>query len=288
MWKLVRASCTVDTIYVSSRRTCKIRGQQKVNVARYGVCGRTPTAERYFYCCAPLLFVLHRLSVVVLACKVLLLYFEVCIQQRGAFVALLVKKQHSTARHDMAASGPRVNRLPSFCVCCTPRYAPQINGQYQPILPAQPGEAMRVRIVHAGNNDHLYISIQASSRENSGESGEAYADADDQAGSTTVDAEAGTSVEGGDGDGEGAPGNCTLLTLARDGVYLPAPRLQGGGGGGGGHLVLAPGSRADVALLCDRPGVYRLFSSKGGEDEEEEGPVMDYLGNDTDVFEGEM
>lgn len=155
---------------------------------------------------------------------------------------------------------------------------------------------MRVRFVHAGNNDHMYISVQASSRENSGgEKGEAqHAGADDhQAGSSTVGAaEAEPKVERGDGDGDedGASGSCTLLTLARDGVYLPAPRLQGGGRG---HLVIAPGSRADVAVLCDRPGVYRLFSLKGGrqdeeeEEEEQEGPVMDYLGNKTDVFEGE-
>ncbi|CAN0434265.1 unnamed protein product, partial [Laminaria digitata] len=99
-----------------------------------------------------------------------------------------------------------------------------VNGQYQPIVQAQPGEALRLRLVHGGNNDHMY-------------------------------------GERGGGGGGGAAG-CTLLTLARDGVYLEAPRRQGGGAG---HVLVAPGSRADLAVACDRPGVYRLSSSRGGD-----------------------
>lgn len=91
----------------------------------------------------------------------------------------------------------------------------------------------------------------------------------------------------------GGNSSCKLLTLARDGVYLPVPRLQGGGDG---RVVLAPGSRADLAVRCDRPGVYRLVSSKGGaaggtrgagEDGDEVPSIMEYLGQKTDVFEGE-
>ncbi|CAN0196867.1 unnamed protein product, partial [Scytosiphon promiscuus] len=153
-----------------------------------------------------------------------------------------------------------------------------VNGQYQPVVAARPGEALRLRVVHGGNNDHMHVSLEPAGatqapRKEAGEPGRAG--------------------EGqGDGDGgeeEGtSPGSCTLLTLARDGVYLPMPRLQGGGNG---RVVLAPGSRADLAVRCDGEGVYRLASSKGmGVDEEEgqEEPVMVYLGKDTDVFEGTL
>ena len=85
---------------------------------------------------------------------------------------------------------------------------------------------------------------------------------------------------GGDGDG-GSDAGCMLLTLARDGVYLEEPRRQGGGGG---HVVLPPGSRADLAVKCDRPGVYRLVSSHAVDGVQS---PMTYLGKKTDVFEGE-
>lgn len=127
-----------------------------------------------------------------------------------------------------------------------------VNGQYQPVILAQPGEALRLRVVHGGNNDHMHVSLVP-----------ATSSADDS-------------------------GSCKLLTLARDGVYLPAPRLQGGGDG---RVVLAPGSRADLAVRCDGPGVYRLVSSKGaggGDGEEDEVSFMAYLGKKTDVFEGEL
>lgn len=127
-----------------------------------------------------------------------------------------------------------------------------VNGQYQPVVRAQPGEALRLRVVHGGNNDHMYVSI--------------------------VPAAASSADQG---------GSCKLLTLARDGVYLPAPRLQGGGDG---RVVLAPGSRADLAVRCDGPAVYRLVSSKEageGDGDLDEVSFMAYLGKKTDVFEGE-
>ncbi|CAB1097314.1 unnamed protein product [Ectocarpus sp. CCAP 1310/34] len=153
-----------------------------------------------------------------------------------------------------------------------------VNGQYQPIVQAQPGEAFRVRLIHGGNNDHMHVSLVPT----------------DAAAAATATATAQGTGQGGrreDGPAEDHSGGgkassgCTLLTLARDGVYLrQAPRLQSGGG----HVVIAPGSRADLAVLCEEAGVYRLASSKGGNDEEEQDSIMSYLGQETDVFEGTL
>lgn len=215
----------------------------------------------------------------------------------------------------------------------------KVNGQYQPILQAQPGEALRLRIVHAGNNDHMYLYLLPSSRqnqnhdfvnrssingsatsttaetggrqgkrkstENGGVGGHdeeendkpgrsrkrllggggseqtaGLASRSDRDGSTN-DHVSNSSNKNVDAGQQGSGDGCTLLTLARDGVYLRTPRRQGGGKG---HLVIAPGSRADVAVLCDKPGVYRLASWKGPEDGQE--LPMTYLGSKTDVFEG--
>ncbi|CAN0524552.1 unnamed protein product, partial [Ectocarpus sp. 12 AP-2014] len=151
-----------------------------------------------------------------------------------------------------------------------------VNGQYQPIVQAQPGEAFRVRLIHGGNNDHMHVSILPA---------DATATATATQGTGQGARRGDSAAKDHSGRGE-ASGGCTLLTLARDGVYLrPAPRVQGGGG----HVVIAPGSRADLAVLCDEAGVYRLASSKGGNDEEgEEGSIMSYLGQETDVFEGTL
>lgn len=162
-----------------------------------------------------------------------------------------------------------------------------VNGQYQPVVRAQPGEALHLRVVHGGNNDHMHVSLVPAAaaverRDGTKEPGQKEKEP----------AEA-----GGAGDAPAASldndvNSCKLLTLARDGVYLSTPRLQGGGNG---RVVLAPGSRADLAVRCDGPGVYRLVSSKGGaagrdgggdEDGDEES-IMAYLGKKTDVFEGE-
>ncbi|CAN0345557.1 unnamed protein product, partial [Hapterophycus canaliculatus] len=155
-----------------------------------------------------------------------------------------------------------------------------VNGQYQPVLGARPGEAFRLRVVHGGNNDHMNVSLEPA--------GAAHTPASTASEHGRADGEEGEDWEE---EGSSSPGgSCTLLTLARDGVYLPAPRRQGGGNG---RVVLSPGSRADLAVRCDREGVYRLTSSKGvradGEGEEGEGEtsIMAYLGQDTDVFEGE-
>ncbi|CAM9933337.1 unnamed protein product, partial [Ectocarpus fasciculatus] len=164
-----------------------------------------------------------------------------------------------------------------------------VNGQYQPIVQAQPGEAFRVRLIHGGNNDHMHVSLVPA---------DATATATATATQGTGQGERREDHAPEDQSGGGkASGGCTLLTLARDGVYLsPAPRLQGGGR----HVVIAPGSRADLAVRCDEAGVYRLSSSKGSSDEEEEGEeeeeeeegeeasIMSYLGQNTDVFEGEI
>eukprot|EP00752_Nemacystus_decipiens_P013464 g11926.t1 len=142
-----------------------------------------------------------------------------------------------------------------------------VNGQYQPVVRAQPGEALRMRVIHGGNNDHMHVSLVPA------------ASSGDDSGSTSSSTRSSTSS---------SRGSCKLLTLARDGVYLPAPRLQGGGDG---RVVLAPGSRADVAVRCNGPGVYRLVSSKGaggGDEEEDEVSFMAYLGKKTDVFEGTL
>ncbi|CAN0513144.1 unnamed protein product [Ectocarpus sp. 12 AP-2014] len=151
-----------------------------------------------------------------------------------------------------------------------------VNGQYQPIVQAQPGEAFRVRLIHGGNNDHMHVSLVPA---------DATATATAKQGTGQGERREDSAAEDHSGGGE-ASGGCTLLTLARDGVYLrPAPRVQGGGG----HVVIAPGSRADLAVLCDEAGVYRLASSKGDNDEEgEEGSIMSYLGQETDVFEGTL
>lgn len=163
-----------------------------------------------------------------------------------------------------------------------------VNGQYQPVIRAQPGEALRLRVVHGGNNDHMHVSLVPAAaasvlqRNGTKEPGQQEKEAAETGG-------AGDAPAAGSADSDG----CKLLTLARDGVYLPAPRLQGGGDG---RVVLAPGSRADLAVRCDRPGVYRLVSSKAGaawgaggsdEDGDEEVSIMAYLGGKTDVFEGE-
>lgn len=171
-----------------------------------------------------------------------------------------------------------------------------VNGQYQPVLGVQPGEAIRLRLVHGGNNDHMYVSLVPSKG-----AAAALLEGDGAADAAETDA-----VGSSGSSSKGGVSGCTLLTLARDGVYLPAPRLQAGGDG---RVVLAPGSRADLAVRCDRPGVYRLRSSKGRaaggggeaggsedegeeegeeeEEEEEEVPIGGYLGQKTDVFEGE-
>lgn len=165
---------------------------------------------------------------------------------------------------------------------------PQVNGQYQPVLQVQPGEAIRLRLVHGGSNDHMYISLVQSSPPQyttTAATSAATTSTTVKAGnkgkqSTMNNGAAGTDTDTESADtGEG----CTLLTLARDGVYLPAPRRQGGERG---HLLMSPGSRADVALSCGRAGVYRLASSKGVGGAG--GVPMSYLGKDTDVFEGEL
>eukprot|EP00903_Cladosiphon_okamuranus_P017466 g16088.t1 len=163
-----------------------------------------------------------------------------------------------------------------------------VNGQYQPVIRAQPGEALRLRVVHGGNNDHIHVSLvpaaaAGSQREYTQDSGQEKKGAAEASG--PGDAPAANS----DDD----PSSCKLLTLARDGVYLAAPRLQGGGDG---QLVLAAGSRADLAVRCDGPGVYRLVSSKGGaagrggggDEDGDEDSIMAYLGKNTDVFEGTL
>lgn len=134
---------------------------------------------------------------------------------------------------------------------------------------------MWVRFIHGGSNDHMYISLlQSSRRESSGETRNDTATTD---GSWNGRPE---------GQGTGSfnktgvdptSGGCTLLVLARDGVYLSAPRRQE-------RLLLSPGSRADVALSCDRPGVFRLASLKGDAGVDE--LPMTYLGGKTNVFEG--
>lgn len=164
-----------------------------------------------------------------------------------------------------------------------------VNGQYQPVIRAHPGEAFRLRVIHGGNNDHMYVSLvpAGGSRSSNGTK-------DGNKGRGALPGKEADNPRTGAGSGgssSGGGGGCTLLTLARDGVYLPTPRRQGGGDG---RLVLAPGSRADVAVRCDRPGVYRLASSKGAAGEEADGDgeravsIMDYLGHETDVFEGEL
>lgn len=161
-----------------------------------------------------------------------------------------------------------------------------VNGQYQPVIRAQPGEALRLRVVHGGNNDHMHVSLvpaaaAALQRGNTKEQGKHDREAAEAGG-------AGDAAASSAGDSNST---CKLLTLARDGVYLPAPRLQGGGDG---RVVLAPGSRADLAVRCDGPGVYRLVSSKrgaagggAGDENGDEESIMAYLGKKTDVFEGE-
>ena len=155
---------------------------------------------------------------------------------------------------------------------------------------------MRLRLVHGGSNDHMYISILPSSRkagadsntgmlnakgDHDGVGGEGEEEEEEEAAEAGVGDGDDGGRGGGSGDGGGTSG-CTLLTLARDGVYLEAPRRQGGGAG---HVLLTPGSRADLAVACDRPGVYRLASSRGGGDGVRL-PVA-YLGKKTDLFEGE-
>lgn len=179
-----------------------------------------------------------------------------------------------------------------------------VNGQYQPVIRAHPGEAFRLRVVHGGNNDHMYVSLVpaadaaascSSSSPTEGRTGRGGGGGG-LLGEGAENGRAGAGSGSSSSSGGGGSCGCTLLTLARDGVYLPSPRRQGGGDG---RLVLAPGSRADVAVRCDRPGVYRLASSRGsaagGEEENGDGDggeevmlsIMDYLGHDTDVFEGE-
>ncbi|CAM9340847.1 unnamed protein product, partial [Pylaiella littoralis] len=172
-----------------------------------------------------------------------------------------------------------------------------VNGQYQPVIRAHPGEAFRLRVVHGGNNDHMYVSLvpaaDAAAPRSSGSSGSSGTKEGKTGGGGLLgkEAENGWTGMSSGSSSSSSSGGCTLLTLARDGVYLPAPRRQGGGDG---RLVLAPGSRADVAVRCDRPGVYRLSSSKGaaGEgadgDGDDEMSIMDYLGHKTDVFEGTL
>ncbi|CAM9663248.1 unnamed protein product, partial [Choristocarpus tenellus] len=110
---------------------------------------------------------------------------------------------------------------------CTCSSSPQANGQFQPVLRIAPGEAVRLRLVHAGVNDHFNITL----------------------------------------------GGCMLLTLARDGVYLPSPRRQP-------SVLMGPGSRADLAVQCKGPGMFHLASSGGGD--------MAYLGTRTNLFEGTL
>lgn len=167
-----------------------------------------------------------------------------------------------------------------------------VNGQYQPVVRAQPGEALRLRVVHGGNNDHVHVSlVPAAAAAAVTESNDSIEPGQRE----EVAAEAGGARGAPDASSadDESSGGCKLLTLARDGIYLPAPRLQGGGDG---RVVLAPGSRADLAVRCDRPGVYRLVSSNygataggggGGGEHEDEASIMAYLGKKTDVFEGE-
>lgn len=161
------------------------------------------------------------------------------------------------------------------------------------MLDTQPGEVVRLRFVHGGNNDHMHISLvralgqPASATDVHGEDAVGGANKRDETNGNQL---AATNLDG-EADAEASAGaqaekesGCTLLTLARDGVYLPVPRKQGGGIG---HLVLAPGSRADVAVSCERVGTYRFLSSKGNGELLDEQPLMEYLGKGTDVFEGE-
>lgn len=149
-----------------------------------------------------------------------------------------------------------------------------------------------MRLVHGGNNDHMHVSLVASPQQRvsaSTTSGDQLADEKEKNGGTaaqsrTQDAHGDEKASRPSESREKATAaGCALLTLARDGVYLPAPRLLGGQAGG---LVLSPGSRADVAVFCENPGVYRFVSSKGGGEGSQEVPLMEYLGKTTDVFEG--
>lgn len=51
------------------------------------------------------------------------------------------------------------------------------------------------------------------------------------------------------------PRSCTGLLLAADGVYLPGPRVLSA------PLVMAPGARADVAIMCPETGEFDIRSS---------------------------
>lgn len=66
---------------------------------------------------------------------------------------------------------------------------------------------------------------------------------------------------------------CQMVVIARDGVYLSAPRLAPG-------VLLSPGSRADVILKCTEPGTHRLYT--GGI---ADGSIHHYLGADSPLRE---
>ncbi|CAM9631032.1 unnamed protein product, partial [Discosporangium mesarthrocarpum] len=119
----------------------------------------------------------------------------------------------------------------------------QVNGKFQPVVHLSPGEAVRLRLIHAGVNDHLNITLKG----------------------------------GVGGNTNKTAGGCTMLTLARDGVYLSSPRDQPQG------FIMGPGSRADVGVQCSEAGMFHLVSSAS-----KAGKGMVYLGNDTDLFEGTL
>ena len=54
-------------------------------------------------------------------------------------------------------------------------------------------------------------------------------------------------------------GACEALVLARDGIYLPAPRNVTGAA-----LTVAAGSRVDFGVRCRAPGTYTVSSLPGG------------------------
>ena len=157
--------------------------------------------------------------------------YEILSQYRD-FVAVLqhLNVEFGTFRNYIYGSKISGSQLPTTYTKIQPN-APTsyftVNGQYLPYITVEKDEIFRLRLVHAGINDYLYLSIL----------NEEFKYKDDKANSVDE------------------PPICHIFSIAADGAYHNNPRLKR-------NILMVVGSRRELLIRCSKQGTFSLISSK--------------------------